>query len=97
MRKNSLSSLGLILPFLPKDKPKPIYDIDIDMSMVLPSKSKSFEHNTIIISNKHSIYRRHKGVRPSLPYQGIARNPEIFMLSFVNNPVDPKCKIKKIS
>jgi len=96
MRKNNLSSLGLILPFLQKEVHKPIYDRDIDMSR-FTNKKLVYEHDSIVISGKHSIYRRYKGVKPSLPYQGIARRQEIFMLSVVTTPINPKCVIKNIS
>jgi len=101
MRKNKLSSLGLILPYLQKYIPKPCYDRDIDVSLVIPTnknknKKKRYEHNCIVISSRHIIYRRHNGIRPSLPYQGIARNPGFFMLSVVEKPVDPKCIITKM-
>lgn len=56
----------------------------------------TFEHNVIMISSTGDIYNNFAKVRPSLPYQGIARNFQFMELSIVVNPPDPNCIIKRI-
>ena len=48
------------------------YDKSIDMSAIIKT-DEPFIHDRVIITSRHSIFVRTGRVRPSLPYQGIAR------------------------
>jgi len=70
------------------------YDKSIDMRafrVIEKEDNVSFDHDKIIISSTHSVFVRGQ-MRKNLPYQGIARNPEFFMISVVPKDLaDPKC------